>query len=154
MLQLEEIKVATEIERKRRIKRALYDNEEDRYQKDRSVLNAIKQNTALSSEPLKQEDFDYGEELNNIQIVKDIKNVESGSYLVLAVHSNVEKRDAFLKKAVAAGQADIDFFYDVNTSRYYIYYDKFNGLNQAQDAMQTKGNKPYNGKMSMVKIEN
>jgi type IX secretion system PorP/SprF family membrane protein len=154
LLKLEDIKVATEIERRRRIKRALYDNEEDRYQKDRSVLNAIKQNTSVSSEPLNPEDFDYGEELNNIQIVKDIKNVESGYYLVIAVHSDVEKRDAFLKKAVAAGQADINFFYDVNTSKYYIYYEKFNGLNQAQDAMQNKGDKPYNGKMSMVKIEN
>jgi type IX secretion system PorP/SprF family membrane protein len=154
LLKLDEIKVATEIERKRRIKRALYDNEEDRYQKDRSALNVIKQNTPVSSVPLNSEDFDYGEELNNIQIVKDVKNVESGYYLVIAVHSDVEKRDAFLKKAVAAGQADVNFFYDVNTSKYYIYYDKFTGLNQAQDAMQTKGDKPYNGKMSMVKIEN
>ncbi|MEC3908717.1 PorP/SprF family type IX secretion system membrane protein [Tamlana sp. 2201CG12-4] len=151
---IEQLKEDIKEERKRRIKRALYDNEDDRYEKDRATLNRIKQNTAVSSTPLTAEDFDYGEELNNIQIVKDVKHVESGYYLVIAVHSDVEKRDEFLRKAVASGQSDVNFFYDVNTSKYYIYYEKFNGLNQAQGAMQNKGNKPYNGKMSMVKIEN
>tara|TARA_R110002033_G_scaffold7149_5_gene26732 strand:+ start:3905 stop:6400 length:2496 start_codon:yes stop_codon:yes gene_type:complete len=151
---LEEIKIATEIERKRRIKRATYDNEEDRYEKDRARLNQIKANTSVSSVPLKTEDFDFGEEQSNIQIIKDVKNVESGYYLVIAVHSSVAKRDDFLTKAVEAGQSNINFFYDVNSSKYFIYYEKFNDLAAANNALKEKGSKPYNSKMSIVKIEN
>jgi len=151
---LDNIKTATEFERKRRIKRAAYDNEEDKYLKDRATLNQIKEYTPLSSTPLNEEDFDFGEEQSNIQIVKDVKNEESGYYLVIAVHSDVAKRDEFLTKAVAAGQTNINFFYNVNTSKYYIYYEKFDGIYQAMKVLKTKGSTPYNSKMSVVKIEN
>ena len=153
--ELEEIKAATEVERKRRIKRATYDNEEQRYQKDRTVLNNIKQNTPLSSEPLKVEDFDFGEEQgSNIQIVKGVNNTESGYYMVIAVHTDVAKRDEFLRKAVSAGQKDIDFFYDVTSSKYFIYNKKYDDIESAINTLESKGTEPYNSKMSMVKIEN
>ena len=152
---LEIIKVATDFERKRRIKRAAYDNEEVRYAKDRAALKVIKQTTLISNVPLEVDDFNFGEERsNNILIVKDVSNVESGYYLVLAVHTDVAKRDDFLAKAVAAGNADINFFYDVNTSKYYIYYEKFDDIESARRTMDSKGNDPYNSKMSMVKIDN
>jgi len=153
--ELEAIRLKTEIERRRRISRAAYDNQEERYLKDMAALNQIKQNTNVSSVPYKVEDFDSGEELgNNIRILKDVKNAESGYYLVIAVHSDVAKRDDFLTKAVASGQADISFFFDVNTSKYYIYYQKFDSLEEARNGLQAKGSKPYNNKMTMVKIEN
>ena len=152
---LKQINEATEFERKRRIKRAAYTNEEDRFVQDRSALKVIKQNTPLSPVPLKATDFDFGEEQSsNIQILKNIKNVESGFYIVVAVHNDVAKRDAFLTKAVAAGQSNIDFFYDVNTSKYFIYYQKLDSIEAANDVMKTKGNQPYNGKLSIIKIEN
>ncbi len=152
---LEDIKVATEIERKRRIKRAAFDNEQDRYLQDRAALSIIKQNTNLSSTPLKAEDFDFGEEQSsNIQILKNVKNVDNGYYLIVAVHNDVAKRDDFVTKVVASGRTNIDFFYDVNTSKYYIYYEMFESIEEANDALKSKGNRPYNGKMSLVKIEN
>ncbi|WP_239970593.1 PorP/SprF family type IX secretion system membrane protein [Confluentibacter citreus] len=152
---LEGIKEATEIERKRRIKRAAFDSEQDRYLKDRAALNVIKQNTTLSTVPIEENDFDFGEERSdNIQILKGVSNVESGYYAVLAVHSDVAKRDEFLTKVVASGQNDINFFYDVNTSKYFIYYQKFETIEAANNALKTKDNKPYNSKMSMIKIEN
>ena len=150
---LEDIKIATDFERKRRIKRAAYDNEDDRYNKDRATLERIQKFTDPSPEPLTTADFDSGETLSNIQIVKDVNNVEAGYYLVVAVHNDVSKRDEFLKKAVAAGQKDINFFFDLNTSKYYIYYEKFDGIGEAKSSLDsTKGSKPYNSKMSMVKI--
>lgn len=152
---LDAIKEATEFERKRRIKRAVYNNEEDRFVQDKATLNAIKRNTELSSVPLKADDFDFGEEQsNNIQILKNVKHVDNGYYLIIAVHNDISKRDEFLTKAVSAGQSNIDFFYDVNTSKYYIYYEKFDSIEAANDALKSKGNKPYNSKMSIVKIEN
>ena len=103
-----------------------YDNEEDRYIKDRAALKQIKQFTPLSTVKLKPSDFDSGKELgNNIQIIKNIKNKEAGFYLVIAVHTQISKRNTFLEKTVAAGQNNIDFFFDVNTNKYYIYYQKF-----------------------------
>ncbi|WMI64968.1 PorP/SprF family type IX secretion system membrane protein [Aestuariibaculum sp. YM273] len=151
----ESVRVATEIERKRRIKRALYDNEEDRYNKDRTALSSIKKFTKPSQLPLSEKDFDYGEELTgNIRIVKDVKHVESGYYLVVAVHTDVAKRDQFLQRAIEAGETNIDFFFDVNTSKYYIYYDKFDSVEMAKRALDNKGPEPLNSKMSMVKIEN
>ena len=151
---LEKIKVATEIEKKRRIKRAAFVNEQDRFTQDKATLNRIKETTAYSATPLKAADFDYGEEQSNMQILKSIKNVDSGYYLVVAVHSDVAKRDAFLTKTVAAGQSNVNFFYDVNTSKYFIYYDKFDNIEEAKKALQSKGSTPYNGKMSIAKIEN
>ncbi|WP_104735916.1 PorP/SprF family type IX secretion system membrane protein [Hanstruepera ponticola] len=152
--QLIDIKVATDYERKRRIKRAAYKNEEDRYSQDRATLKAIKENTELSSEPLTKDDFDFGEERSgNIEIMKNVANVDEGYYMILAVHNDVSKRDEFLRKAVASGESNINFFYDVNTSKYYIYANKFDNINEANQAQKTKGLKAYNNKMSIVKIE-
>ncbi|MAX71277.1 MAG: hypothetical protein CMC76_09290 [Flavobacteriaceae bacterium] len=152
---LEEIRVATEFEKRRRIKRAAFDNEEDRYAQDRAALERIKRTTETKETPYTAEDFDYGEELgNNIKILKNIKNVESGYYLIIAVHSNPQKRNEFVTKVVESGRSDVDFFHDVATSKYYIYYEKYDSIQSANNALKSKGNRPYNGKMSIVKIEN
>jgi hypothetical protein len=150
---LEKISVDTEIEKKRRIKRAAFANNQDRYLQDVETLKQIKENTPLSTTPLKESDFDFGEKQTNVQVVKDIKNVEKGYYLVIAVHADVAKRDEFLTKTVASGQSNVDFFYDIKSGKYFIYYDKFESIEEAQRAMETKEKKPYNSKMSMVKVE-
>ncbi|OBX23426.1 sprD domain protein [Bizionia sp. APA-3] len=151
---LESIKLATEIERKRRIKRALYDNEKDRYNKDMATLERIKNSTPISTVPFTAEDFDSGEEQSsNVQILKGVQNVDNGYYMIVAVHKNVSERDAFLEKAISAGQSNINFFFDVNSSKYFIYYQKFDYVEEAMRALETKGDKPYNQKMSVVKIE-
>ncbi|WP_299336704.1 PorP/SprF family type IX secretion system membrane protein [uncultured Psychroserpens sp.] len=152
---LEDIRVATEFERRRRIKRAAFDNEEERYAQDRATLENIKQTTTLSSQTLQSEDFDFGEEQSgNIQILKNVKNIDNGYYLILAVHSDIDKRNDFVTKVVASGRTDVDFFYDVNTSKYYIYYEKTDSVESANEALKAKGNRPYNKNMSLVKIEN
>jgi len=151
---LEIIKEQTEVEKKRRIKRASFENDEGRYLSDVAALNRIKETTPVSKETFKPEDFDYGDEQSNMQILKNIKNVESGYYLIVAVHSDVTKRDAFLTKAVAAGEKNINFFYDVSSSKYFIYYSMFESIEEANKVQESKGNKPYNGKMVMVRVEN
>ncbi|WP_163398686.1 PorP/SprF family type IX secretion system membrane protein [Flavobacterium fluviatile] len=151
---LERIKTETEIEKKRRIKRAAYENDEGRYAQDLAALKRIKETTKVSSTPLTESDFDFGEDQSNMQIIKNIKNSESGYYLIIAVHNSVEKRDEFLTKAVAAGRSDVNFFYSVTTSKYYIYYEKHEDLSGATKALEAKGSKPYNSKMVIVKVEN
>jgi hypothetical protein len=154
-VQLKNIRIASEIEKRRRIKRAAFDNEDDRYSQDRAMLENIRRTTSLRETPLKSEDFDFGEKQgSNIQILKNVKNVENGYYLVIAVHNNVKKRNDFITKVIASGRTDVDFFYDVNTSNYYIYYDKFDSIDLANKAMGSKGDRPYNVNMSLMKIEN
>ncbi|WP_348825619.1 PorP/SprF family type IX secretion system membrane protein [Flavobacterium aestuarii] len=150
---LEKIKVETEIEKKRRIKRAVSTNDQDRLAQDMATLKQIKATTKVSSVPLKASDFDFGDNQANMQIIKNNKNLESGYYMILAVHADVAKRDAFVTKTVAAGQSNVNFFYDVNTSKYFIYTDKFDNIQEATEALSDKGNKPYNGRMVIVKIE-
>jgi len=104
---------------------------------------------------LQPEDFDFGEiKSGNIQILKNIEHIESGYYQILAVHSDVEKRNEFLIKVVASGRKDVDFFYDVSTSKYYIYYNKFDSIESANRALESESSKPYNAKSSLMKIEN
>ncbi|WP_111682581.1 PorP/SprF family type IX secretion system membrane protein [Winogradskyella tangerina] len=152
---LETIRIATEFEKRRRIKRAAYDNEADRYAQDRAMLQNIKRTTKPVGTPYTEADFDFGENQGeNIKILKNVSNTESGYYLIIAVHSDISKRNEFLTKVVASGRANVDFFYDVSTSKYYIYYSKFDSIRAANKAMEAKGDRPYNVNMSLVKIEN
>jgi hypothetical protein len=151
---LDQIQEATEIEKKRRIKRASFMNGEGRFAQDMETLKRIKETTVLSTLPLEPKDFDSGEEQPEVQIVKAVKNVPGGYYVVIAVHNEVTKRDDFLTKTVASGQPNVNFFYDANSSKYFIYYDSFETIEAAKKALNSKGSLPYNGKMSIVKIEN
>ncbi len=151
---LEKIKAETEIEKKRRIKRADFRNDEGRYQQDVAALKRIKEATKVGAVAHKQDDFDFGNEQSNMQIIKNIKNNKSGFYLVVAVHTDVAKRDAFLTKTIEAGEPNVNFFFNVSSSEYFIYYDQFEDIKTATNALESKGNKPYNGKMVIVKVEN
>ena len=152
---LEQISIATDFERKRRIKRAAYDNDQDRYSEDRKTLNRLRQNVSINNTPLSSEELDFGRERNNnIQILKNVLNTENGYYLVLAVHSNKLKRDEFLTQVISSGYKEVDFFYDVKTSEYYIYSKKFNNINETEQALKSKQNEPYNEKINIIKIEN
>ncbi len=152
---LQQLSVATDFERKRRIKRAAFDNVQDRYLKDRSRLSVLRNSVSLTEKPLSKEDFDFGVELsNNIQILKNVDNTENAYYLVIAVHIDVMKRDKFLTKVISTGFKEVDFFYDVKTSEYYIYTKKFNSIEQANYEIQTKDDKVYEENLSVIKIEN
>uniref|UniRef100_UPI00261F84BD PorP/SprF family type IX secretion system membrane protein n=1 Tax=Flavobacterium sp. TaxID=239 RepID=UPI00261F84BD len=129
LAKLERIKTETDIEKKRRIKKADFESNQAKYLKDRETLKNIKQTTSVTNKPVEAKDFDFGDEnQSNMQIVKNIENVESGFYLVLAAHKDPAKRDAFIIKAIEAGQSDIDFFFNVNTGTYYIYYQKYTDI--------------------------
>jgi type IX secretion system PorP/SprF family membrane protein len=152
---LETIKIATEIERKRRIKRAAFDNEQDRFEKDRALMTKLRQNTDSNQELLTKDNFDFGiGQSTSIEILKNVQNTESAYYLILAVHSNVNGRNTFLENVIASGYRDVDFFYDVNTTKYYIYYNKYDTIEEANNSIKNIENRPYADKISLIKIEN
>lgn len=151
---LEKIKEETETVKKRRIKLATFENDEDRYLEDLATLKRIKETTKLSTVPLTSKDFDCGDPQSNMQIIKNVKNKPNGYYVIIASHINRNKRDEFLTKVVATGQSDVDFFYDVNSSKYYIFSYKYDYLDDALMALKSKGNRPYDKNMFIVKVEN
>ncbi|TCK69292.1 type IX secretion system PorP/SprF family membrane protein [Winogradskyella wandonensis] len=152
---LEAIEIGIEFEKRRRIKRAEYDNEEERYTQDRARLQTIKNTTEIGNKELNPEDFDFGlEQSTNIKILKNVNYTDSGYYMVLAVHTDTDKRDEFITKAMASGATNIDFFYDVNTSQYYIYQNKLESIGEANSTLKQRGTKAYNSKMTIIKIEN
>ena len=152
---LEQISIATDFERKRRIKQAAFDNDQDRYTQDRNRLNSLKQNVSTNNTPLNSEDLDFGRERNSsIQILKNVENAESGYYLVLAVHGEVIKRDEFLVQVISSGDKEVDFFFDVNTSEYYIYSKKFDSMEEVNRERSTQLDKPFNQNINIIKIEN
>ena len=152
---LEQISIATDFERKRRIKRATYDNAQDRYTQDRNTLDSLKQNVTLRVTELSLEVIDFGRERNNnIQILKNIEQTESGYYLILAIHSTVIKRDKFLVQVISSGNKEVDFFFNVSTSEYYIYSKRFDNINETQRELASKSDEPYNEKLNIIKIEN
>jgi type IX secretion system PorP/SprF family membrane protein len=152
---LEQISIATDFERKRRIKRATFDNDQDRYTQDRNTLDSLKQNVTLRINQLSLEVIDFGRERNNnIQILKNIEQTESGYYLILAIHSTVIKRDKFLVQVISSGNKEVDFFFNVSTSEYYIYSKRFDNINETQRELASKSDEPYNEKLNIIKIEN
>ena len=152
---LEKIKLESDIEKKRRIKRAESLNLQGQYSIDREALRKIRENTPPTSVALKVTDLDFGDiGKNEVQIIKKIENIDSGYYLILAVHDDVVKRDAFIAKMVANGKRNVDFFFNKNTGKYMIYLEKYFELNDAKKALESKDDKPYNSKMTMVKVEN
>ncbi len=132
LTKLETIKAETVIEKSRRIKRAQFDSDDAKYQKDRETLKEIKTSTAPTGQTYKPTDFDFGEEQAGTQIIKNNDNIPEGYYIVIAIHKDVAKRDAFVKKAIQAGQKDIDFFYNASNGNYYIYYDRQNQIQELQ----------------------
>ena len=152
---LEQISVATDFERTRRIKRATFDNAQDRYTQDRNTLDSLKQNVTLRVTELSLEVIDFGRERNNnIQILKNIEQTESGYYLILAIHSTIIKRDEFLVQVISSGNKEVDFFFNVSTSEYYIYCKRFDNINETQSTLVSKSDEAYYEKLNIIKIEN
>ncbi len=152
---LDKIKTDIDIEKKRRIKRAAFESGQSRYDKDRTALKIIKETTVQSKTALTSDDFDFGtDDQGNMQILKKIENTQPGFYLILAVHTDTTKRDAFLTKMVSSGVINVDFFFDIVSGKYFIYSKKYENIDEASLAMDSKGKKPYDAKMFIVKLEN
>ncbi|MFH4963757.1 SPOR domain-containing protein [Gaetbulibacter sp. M235] len=112
------------------------------------------ENNPSSSETKKSNNLDFAESPNLIKIIKNIKTVESGYYLVLGAYSDTEKRDVFIDELKASSINDVGFFFDSVSNKYFVFYKKFDSLETAKQALQSKANLTYNGKIAIVKVEN
>ncbi|MDQ5928991.1 MAG: hypothetical protein QG594_769, partial [Bacteroidota bacterium] len=149
---LVDIKAKTEIEKQRRIKEARFDSSADKNKQDKQSLSDIINNTPLSSVPLTTKDFDFGNIASGVEIVKNSNSETKGYFLIIATHTTTDKRNEFIRKVVASGEKNVNFFRDKN-SKYYIYTNKVDSIDEANSAVNQKENKPYNAKMTIVKVE-
>lgn len=149
-----EIKAEKEEERLRRIKKAEYDNEQQRIYKDELSLENIKNNQNQSANSVADtENTSATESTNDIPIIEKLTGVQPGYYLVLGTFSNAQDRDAFIAQVIASGENNVKMFYNIYNTKYYIYTQQFNGLSEAQNAMKHREIKPYNKKMFIAKVE-
>ena len=103
---------------------------------------------------VKTNNFDLVESTNIIKILNNVQSVESGFYLILATYSDVIKMDEFLDELRSKGVTNTGYFFDAESAKYFVYNKKFNDLETALKALQTKENLSYQGKMAIVKVEN
>ncbi|PKQ45717.1 HU domain-containing protein [Confluentibacter flavum] len=111
-----------------------------------ATKNTISKNTKNDSKFLKSP--------NIIQILKGVKNIESGFYLVFNTYKDTTERNKFIKILESNGQSNINFFSDSDNLCYYIYTEKFNDLETATKSMNSKVKSPFNEEMFIVKVEN
>jgi hypothetical protein len=62
--------------------------------------------------------------------------------------------DEFLSELRSKGVTNTGYFFDAESAKYFVYNKKFNDLETALKALQTKENLSYQGKMAIVKVEN
>ncbi|VXC25165.1 conserved exported hypothetical protein [Flavobacterium sp. 9AF] len=155
-LKIQQINVAKEEERQRRIKKANFDTENERIEKDQNNLESIK-NAASSGQASQGEVtgnlLDEEPETNDIPIVKKMNNVASGYYMVLGKFKDTKQRDAFIKKVVSEGGTSVNQFYNIYDATYYVFLGKFDELPSATKELSKRGTKSYNKKMKIVQVQ-
>jgi predicted 3-demethylubiquinone-9 3-methyltransferase (glyoxalase superfamily) len=90
---------------------------------------------------------------NVIPIIKGVDNLESGFYSIIGTFSNVSERDIFLNELASKGHSKIDFFFDEDSQKYFVYNKKFTTIEQAKEAFTSKRNSKVTDKISLVKVE-
>ncbi len=136
-----------------RIENATAFNIEQQKIADKEKLEFLKRTVANASTGNATQKYDFGYQFANMQVVKNIENVESGFYLILAVHNDSKKAETFMKQALASGQKNIKFFYNLNLNSYFIYTDKFDTAAKGVTALENKTDVACNAKMVLIKIE-
>lgn len=91
---------------------------------------------------------------NVIKIIKDIKGLESGFYLIFDVFKDTQKRDNFLTEFKSNGGSDINFFFDSESGAFYIYNKKYETLGAATNAFKLEEVKTSHNNMFLVKVVN
>ena len=155
-LKIKQINEEKEEERQRRIKRAQYDSEQQRIEKDQNNLENIK-NAASSGQTQGQEVsgnlLDNEPITNDIPIVQKMNNVASGYYMVLGKFKDTKQRDAFIKQVVSEGGTSVNQFYNIYDATYYVFLGKYDELGSATKELSKRGTKSYNKKMKIVQVQ-
>jgi len=89
-----------------------------------------------------------------IEIIRNLKELENGFYLVADTFEDAKLRDEFALKISDSGETETSFFYNVNNFSYYVYVKKYETSDEAIYAYNQKINKPNFDKLFIVHIQN
>ncbi len=89
-----------------------------------------------------------------IEIIRNLKDLENGFYLVADTFEDAKLRDEFALKISDSGEIQTSFFYNVNNFSYYVYVKKYDTSDEAIYAYNQKINKPNFDKLFIVHIQN
>ena len=87
-----------------------------------------------------------------MEIIRNLKDLEEGYYMVAQVADEASQRDAFAIKFTDAGETKTSFFYNVNTLSYYVYTKIFKTADEAIYEYRTKVNNPLFSSLFIVQI--
>ena len=87
-----------------------------------------------------------------MEIIRNLKDLEDGFYMVAQVTDDTAKRDAYAIQLTDAGETKSSFFYNVNTLSYYVYTKIFKTADEAIYEYKTKINDPLFSGLFIVQI--
>lgn len=128
----------------------------ERYQKDVSENNKIEPTKPVESAEINKALKDNIVDANNptkIEIIRNLKNVEDGFYIVTKIFADTNERDEFARKLTDSGEVKSSFFYNINNFMYYVYTKKFETANEAIYEYKNCINKPLFEGVFIVQIQ-
>ena len=169
---IDSLEVVKKKEIKRRIGKATFYSEEARDYDDKMALLKLKHQENKIIKELKEADnlpekitadtikkSLKDETLNNdktanIKVLKNLKDVKNGFYLVLDTFNEANSRDKFALKLISAGLTETRFIYDFNIFSYYVYTKYSEKLEDVLYQFKINEKKPDFEKAIVLEIRN
>ncbi|MDI9312930.1 MAG: hypothetical protein QM535_22155, partial [Limnohabitans sp.] len=128
----------------------------ERYQKNVSENNKIE-----PAKPVEPAEIDKALKENiidannptKIEIIRNLKNVEDGFYIVTKIFADTNERDEFARKLTDSGEVKASFFYNINNFMYYVHTKKFETASEAIFEYKKCMNKPLFEGVFIVQIQ-
>lgn len=144
---IEAINTEKNTEVKRKIAKATFYSAEAREFDDKLALvklqryqkNSAVEDTSLGTKTpeietirkdLKKEEYNQNNP-TKIEVIKNLKDVKNGFYLVHDIFTDAKKRDDFAIKLTDSGEKQTSFFFNVNNFTYYVYSEIIDNLEKA-----------------------
>ncbi len=169
---IDSLELGKKKEIRRRIGKATFYSEEARDYDDKMALlklkhqekKVIKELTVADNLPekittdtikksLKDEDLNK-DKTANIKVLKNLKLIKNGYYLVLDTFTEANSRDKFASKLVSAGYTETRFIYDFNIFSYYVYTKYSEKLEEVLYQFKINEKKPEFEKVMILEIRN
>ncbi len=157
---------------KRRIGKATFYSEEARDYDDKMALLKLKHQekkvikelastdnlpekvtTGTIQKSLKDESLNNNKSAN-IKVLKNLKLIKNGYYLVLDTFTDANSRDKFASKLINEGQTETRFIYDFNIFSYYVYTKYSEKLDEVLYQFKINEKKPNFEKAMILEIRN
>ena len=89
-----------------------------------------------------------------IEVLKNIKDVKNGYYIVANIFTEAKPRDEFTLKLTDSGEVNSNFFFNINIFSYYVFSKSFNNVDEALYECKQKAGNPLFENMFIAQIEN